>query len=269
MVTESKASFSINGEEISRLEAINLSKEVEKEYNKEDITNRLQDKGYDTDKISDELITKIAEQYEDNISESDSWAYSADNAINFFSDKIKEACDKAEYQGKDEEYDDKEIIMGIIEGRYNNPPKAINQDENGYKIGDVSISRADAQEINRIIDSEYHKEDIINKLEKREYEVDFIPDELIDEIVKEYEDNLSESDEWVYSADNAISQFKNELDAEVAIKNRNAPAELKDKMSEQTENAFNKVTEGIEKQIKQKQHELNRTLQQGRNGSAR
>jgi hypothetical protein len=59
--------------------------------------------------------------------------------------------------------------------------------------------------INRDVDKEYHKEDIIDELTQREIE---FSDADVECILYKYEDYLSESDEWRIALDCAIDWWE-------------------------------------------------------------
>lgn len=75
---------------------------------------------------------------------------------------------------------------------------------------------------NFIIDNEWriyseyekmcHKEDLLIMLEQREYNVDKLPNDLIDSILERYGDHLTDSEEWHYILNDIIDDYEEDLE---------------------------------------------------------
>ena len=95
----------------------------------------------------------------------------------------------------------------------------ITKTKNGYaltidKNTTVELDRSDALALSEFIDKEYYREDIKQIIDDKygEGTADKLPDELLDEIVEEYDGFRSGSEEWSYLGNEAVAVYKKQIE---------------------------------------------------------
>ena len=95
---------------------------------------------------------------------------------------------------------------------------SITKTEKGYAVTvdentTFELDHSTALALSEFIDREYYKEDMKQIIDEKygEGAADRLPDELLDEIVEEYEGFRSGSEEWSYLGNDAVNQYKEEI----------------------------------------------------------
>lgn len=92
----------INGNEVvlSSTAACAVAAAYDRECHKDDILMKLEsfceDEGLDVDKITDDTVEAIVDDYEDSLDNSEDWVYHADNAIDRFANDVRNDCERAD-----------------------------------------------------------------------------------------------------------------------------------------------------------------------------
>ena len=70
---------------LSNQDAFEVMETVERQYHIEDVRSKLEEKeDIDESKISEQVIEKICDEYEDRLEDDDSWSYILDDIIQRF-----------------------------------------------------------------------------------------------------------------------------------------------------------------------------------------
>lgn len=95
MITKENGGYLVNGQFIDDMAARELSTFIDKEYNKEDVIQEIDSRyGEGTsDKLSDELLSDITEEYHDRRGDSDEWHLYVDAALETFASEINKELD--------------------------------------------------------------------------------------------------------------------------------------------------------------------------------
>lgn len=90
MITKENGGYLVSGQFIDDNAARELSSFIDKEYSKEDVIQELDTRYGEgaSDKLSDELLSDIAEEYNDRRGDSDEWHSYVDAAIEAFASEI-------------------------------------------------------------------------------------------------------------------------------------------------------------------------------------
>lgn len=101
-MSETYTATDINGNEVvlSATAACAVAAAYDRVCHKDDILMKLEsfcdDEGLDVDKITDDTVEAIVDDYEDRLENDEDWVYHADNAIDRFADDVRDDCKRTE-----------------------------------------------------------------------------------------------------------------------------------------------------------------------------
>lgn len=91
----------------------------------------------------------------------------------------------------------------------------VTKEDGGYSVNGQHIDESAARELANFIDMENYREDIRSVIEEQYGDVvaDAVSDDLLNKVTQTYADNRGDGEEWRTYAENAVSEFRTEIES--------------------------------------------------------
>ena len=147
-----------------------------------------------------EIISDYSAKYIENRENTEEWDKIKKTVAEEIIGKYEEEIGAADMSRADTERSNQGMVM---------------KEEGGYSVNGQHIDEFAARELVNFIDMENYREDIRSVIEEQYGDVvaDAVSDDLLNKVTQTYADNRGDGEEWRTYAENAVSEFRTEIES--------------------------------------------------------